>query len=61
VGLGVDDVRDIHDVPIDQFGDAGALHSVAAGIVTSAVEIQGRKVLVLDIKVLVQEVFGQRR
>jgi purine-binding chemotaxis protein CheW len=61
VGLGVDDVRDIHDVPIDQFGDAGALDSVAAGIVTSAVEMQGRKVLVLDIKVLVQEVFGQRR
>ncbi|MGH7604606.1 MAG: chemotaxis protein CheW [Gemmatimonadaceae bacterium] len=61
VGLGVDDVRDIHDVPIDQFGDAAPLDSVAAGVVTSAVEIQGRKVFVLDIKVLVQEVFGQRR
>jgi purine-binding chemotaxis protein CheW len=61
VGIGVDDVRDIHDVPIDQFVSADAPQGMAGGVVTGAVEIEGRKVLVLDIKALVQEVIGQGR
>lgn len=61
VGVGVDDVRDIHDVPINQFVSADAQESIAKGVVTGAVEIDGKKVLVLDIKALVQEVIGQGR
>ena len=61
VGIGVDDVRDIHDVPIDQFMSADAPESIAEGIVTGLVEIEGRRVMVLDIKALVQEVIGQGR
>jgi purine-binding chemotaxis protein CheW len=61
VGVGVDDVRDIHDVPVDQFGDAPADDSIAAGIVTGVVEIDGKGVSVLDIKTLVQQVIGQGR
>jgi purine-binding chemotaxis protein CheW len=61
VGIGVDDVRDIHDVPIDQFMSAAAPELIAEGIMTGAAEIEGKKVLVLDIKALVQEVIGQGR
>jgi purine-binding chemotaxis protein CheW len=61
VGVGVDDVRDIHDVPVDQFADAPADESIAAGVVTGIVEIDGRRVSVLDIKTLVQQVIGQGR
>ena len=61
VGIGVDDVGDIHDVPIDQFASADAPESIAEGIVTGVVEIEGRRVMVLDIKALVQEVIGQGR
>jgi len=61
IGIGVDDVRDIHDVPIDQFMGADAPESIAEGLVTGVVEIEGRRVMVLDIKALVQEVIGQGR
>ena len=60
-GVAVDDVRDIHDVPIDQITDAKDSDSLAAGIVTGAVEIEGREVIVLDVRALVQEVIGQGR
>ncbi|HEY3745868.1 MAG TPA: chemotaxis protein CheW [Gemmatimonadaceae bacterium] len=60
-GVGVDDVRDIHDVPIDQITEAEGGESLAAGIVTGAVEIEGKKVLVLDVRALVQEVLAQGR
>jgi purine-binding chemotaxis protein CheW len=60
-GIGVDDVRDIHDVPIDQIGEAKDSESLAAGIVTGAVEIEAKKVIVLDVRALVQEVIGQGR
>jgi len=60
-GVGVDDVRDIHDVPIDQITEADGGESLAAGIVTGAVEIEGKKVIVLDVRALVQEVLGQGR
>jgi purine-binding chemotaxis protein CheW len=61
IGIGVDDVRDVHDVPIDQFMRAAPQESIPQGIVTGVVEIEGKNVLVLDIKALVQEVIGQGR
>ena len=61
VGIGVDDVRDIQDVPIDQFGSAEASELPILGAVTGAVEIEGERVLVLDIKTVVQQVIGQGR
>jgi purine-binding chemotaxis protein CheW len=61
VGVGVDDVRDIHDIPIDQFASADASELIAEGMVTGVVEIEGKRVMVLDIKALVQKVIGQGR
>ncbi len=60
IGLGVDDVRDIQDVPIDQFSAADAEESSRLGI-TGAVEVEGQRVLVLDIKAVVEQVIGQGR
>ncbi len=60
IGIGVDDVRDIQDVPIDHFSAADAAEASQAGI-TGAVEIEGQRVLVLDIKVVVEQVIGQGR
>ena len=60
IGIGVDDVRDIQDVPIDQFSAAEAAETFHAGI-TGAVEIEGQRVLVLDIKTVVEQVIGQGR
>jgi purine-binding chemotaxis protein CheW len=60
VGIGVDDVRDIQDVPIDHFSAADADETFHAGI-TGAVEIEGQRVLVLDIKTVVEQVIGQGR
>ena len=61
VGVGVDDVRDVHDVPIDQFASADAPESIREGIVTGVVEIEGNRVMVLDITALVQDVIGKGR
>ena len=61
LGIGVDDVRDIQDIPIDQFTGADATEIPLPGAVTGAVEIEGRRVLVLDIKTVVQQVIGQGR
>ncbi len=61
IGVGVDDVRDIQDVPIDQFGAADQAEIPLPGAVTGAVEIEGKRVLVLDIKTVVQQVIGQGR
>lgn len=61
VGVGVDDVRDIHDVPIDQFESADPTDPIVEGVVTGVVEIEGKKVMVLDVKALVQKVIGQGR
>ncbi|PYO48102.1 MAG: hypothetical protein DMD72_08325 [Gemmatimonadetes bacterium] len=61
VGIGVDDVRDIQDVPINLFASPGETGISLAGAVTGAVEIDGERVLVLDIKTVVQQVIGQGR
>ncbi|MDP9202222.1 MAG: chemotaxis protein CheW [Gemmatimonadota bacterium] len=60
IGIGVDDVRDIQDVPIDQFSAAGASEASQVGI-NGAVEIEEQRVLVLDIKAVVEQVIGQGR
>src|SRR5712671_7346928 len=57
IGLGVDDVRDIQDVPMDQFSSADAAETSQPGI-TGAVDIEGQRVLVLDIKAVVEQVIG---
>jgi purine-binding chemotaxis protein CheW len=61
IGIGVDDVRDIQDVPIDQFSSADGADVPIQGAVTGAVEIEGKRVLVLDIKTVLQQVIGQGR
>jgi chemotaxis signal transduction protein len=61
IGVGVDDVRDIQDVPIDQFGAGDQAEIPLPGTVTGAVEIEGQRVLVLDIKTVVQQVIGKGR
>lgn len=61
IGIGVDDVRDIQDVPIDQFATLTETEIPVAGAVTAAVEIEGERVLVLDIKTVVHQVIGQGR
>jgi purine-binding chemotaxis protein CheW len=61
IGIGVDDVRDVHDVPIDQFASVDGAEVPLPGAVTGAVEIEGKRVLVLDIKTVVQQVIGQGR
>ncbi|MEA2705642.1 MAG: hypothetical protein QOH22_430, partial [Gemmatimonadaceae bacterium] len=54
------DVRDILDVPIDQFS-AGEAHDASLPGVSGAVEIEGERVLVLDIKAVVEQVLEQGR
>ena len=61
VGIGVDDVRDIHDVPIDQFLAPPEQESLAAGVIMGVVDIDGQRVIVLDIIAVVQQVIGQGR
>jgi purine-binding chemotaxis protein CheW len=58
IGMGVDDVRDIKDVPLDSFAQAGAHNIPVAGAVTGEVEIDGVRVIVLDARTVVQQVIG---
>ncbi|HJQ10109.1 MAG TPA: chemotaxis protein CheW [Gemmatimonadaceae bacterium] len=59
IGMGVDDVRDIKDVPVDRFVAAGDHTVPVAGAVTGEVEIDGARVIVLDVRTVVQQVLGQ--
>jgi purine-binding chemotaxis protein CheW len=61
VGFGVDDVQDVHDVPLPNFVDANTSELSDARCVTGAVEIEGKRVLVLDIKSVARQVIGQGR
>jgi chemotaxis signal transduction protein len=54
-------VRDIQDIPIDQFASADGAEVPIAGAVTGVVEIEGKRVVVLDIKTVIQQVIGQGR
>ena len=61
IGVGVDDVQDVQDVPIDQFAPSDGAAVPIPGAVTGTVEIEGRQVVVLDIRTVVQQVIGQGR
>ena len=61
IGIGVDDVRDIQDVPIDQFVSTDGSELPVPGVVTAVVELEGKRVIVLDIKTVIQQVIGQGR
>ncbi len=58
IGVGIDDVRDIHDALPEQFSDApaGAPNGV---VVCGVVEIGGERLLLLDVPAMVREVLGQ--
>lgn len=58
IGVGVDDVRDIQDATIDQLVEASPTESLASGVVTGALELEGERIPVLDIKAVVREVIG---
>ena len=58
VGLGVDDVRDILDVPVDNLSPLEKLAEADSHIVTAVAEIEGQEVMVLDIKEVVGEILG---
>lgn len=60
IGLGVDDVRDIKDVPLPNFMPPGTHTVPVPGAVTGEVEIDGARVIVLDVKTVVQQVIGKR-
>ena len=59
IGMGVDDVHDVKDVPIDSVQPASVHNVPVAGAVTGEVEIDGERVIVLDITTVVQQVIGQ--
>jgi purine-binding chemotaxis protein CheW len=59
IGMGVDDVRDVKDVPIDSVQPVGRHNVPIAAAVTGEVEIEGERVIVLDITTVVQQVIGQ--
>jgi purine-binding chemotaxis protein CheW len=58
IGIGIDDVRDIHDAAEEQFSDAPAAARGNAAV-CGAVEIEDEHVLLLDVQTLVREVLGQ--
>ena len=60
VGFGVDDVKDIHDVPLTEFVGAEPSEAPEMQGVTSLVEIEGKRVLVLDVRSVARKVIGQR-
>jgi len=51
-------VRDIQDVPVDRFSAADPAE--ASTVIIGAVEIDGQRVLVLDINAVIGQVIGQR-
>jgi purine-binding chemotaxis protein CheW len=57
IGIGIDDVRDIHDAPEDQFSGAP---SGASESVCGVVQIGNERVLLLDVSMMVREVLGQQ-
>ena len=59
VGIGIDDVRDIHDATEDKFGGAPA-GTPDGSVVCGVVEIDGQQVLLLDIPVMVREALGEQ-
>ncbi|HXG70454.1 MAG TPA: chemotaxis protein CheW [Gemmatimonadaceae bacterium] len=58
VGLGVDEVRDILDVPVDNLSPLGKLAEADSHIVTAVAKIDDHEVMVLEIKEVVREILG---
>lgn len=58
IGIGIDDVRDIHDAAEEQFSDAPVGAKTNAAI-CGVVEIEDERVLLLDVQTMVREVLGQ--
>lgn len=58
VGLSVDDVRDILDVPIDKISAFEGVVEAGSHIVTAVAELDGAEVMVLDIKAVISEILG---
>ena len=61
IGLGVDDVKDLHDIPENLFFDAPQEESNSMNGVTASVEIEGERVSVVDIRSVARQVIGQGR
>ena len=61
IGLGVDDVRDLHDIPENLFFDAPQDEANGTNCVTASVEIEGERVSVVDIRSVARQVIGQGR
>lgn len=59
IGIGIDDVRDIHDVTEDKFGGAPT-GTPDGAVVSGVVEIDGEQVPLLDIPVMIRDVLGQQ-
>ncbi len=59
IGIGIDDVRDIHDVTEDRFGVAPT-GTPDGAVVCGVVEIDGEQVPLLDIPVMIRDVLGQQ-
>jgi len=59
IGIGIDDVRDIHDVTEDKFGGAPT-GTPDGAVVCGVVEIDGEQVPLLDIMVMIRDVLGQQ-
>jgi purine-binding chemotaxis protein CheW len=58
IGIGIDDVRDIHDAAEEQFSDAPASARTNVAI-CGVVEIEDERVPLLDVQTMVREVLGQ--
>jgi purine-binding chemotaxis protein CheW len=58
IGVGIDDVRDIHDATEEQFGPRPA-GVAAGGAVCGVVEIGSEQVLLLDVPAMIGEILGQ--
>jgi purine-binding chemotaxis protein CheW len=61
VGFGVDDVHDIEDVPIDRFVEPAATDLRDTQGVASVTEIDGERVLVMDVKSIARQIIGLGR
>jgi len=58
IGVGIDDVRDIYDATEEQFGGRPADASEGAAV-CGVVEIDGERVLLLDVPAMIREILGQ--
>ncbi|MDQ3673168.1 MAG: chemotaxis protein CheW [Gemmatimonadota bacterium] len=58
IGVGIDDVRDIHDATEDQFG-ARPADAPEGTAVCGVVEADSERMLLLDVRAMIQAILGQ--